>query len=209
MVSSRRLDQQTALPWRPQFLLVPLVALFGIVVATAPAEPRSARVAGYTESHSLPVMRPDTPVPADPGQVLYLQRSTNRNTVVYAARFDAAGRLDPREPIAVYWRRYEEQGQTRGLNALERRLAYGLRFRPGTEAGTFLVSFRAVPDLEMTLRQSAPFQAALYGTHAQHSIRLRYGHVEALDGLIPQVTEIRFFGLLNSGRYATIILESD
>mgnify|MGYP002621943449 FL=1 len=203
-----RSEHPVAFRGRAPLLLMPSLAVLWLFAAT-PAEPRSARVTSFTESRALPVTRPDTPVPDDPGQVLYLQRSTNRNTVVYAARFDAAGQLDPHEPVAVYWRRYEEQGQARGLNLLERQLAYGLRTRPGTEAGTYRVSFRAAPDLEMTLRQNAPFQAALYAAHADQSIRLRYGYIQAIDGLIPQVTELRFFGLLPGGRYATIVLVPD
>ncbi len=208
-VRTRRSDRRTAFwPWITPVAAV-LVALLSVLAATTPAEPRSARIAAMIETRSLPVVRPDTPIPDDPGQVLYLQRSTNRNTVVYAARFDAAGMLDPREPIVVYWRRYEEQGQTRALTVVERQLAYGLRFRPGAEAGTFRVSFRAVPGMEMTLRQTAPFRAALHGTQGDRSVRLIYGHLEVIEGLIPRVTELRFFGQLPDGGYATIVLVPD
>ena len=177
-----------------------------LVFASASAQARDVRIVSITENPVMPVIRPDTPVPDDPGQVLYLQRSTNRNTVVYAANFDPAGMLDPRDPVGVYWRRYEEQGQTRALTLLERQIAYGVRARLGPEPGSFRVNFRAVPGLEMTLRQSAPFQAALYAVQGDVSLRLVYGHIEAIDGLIPQVVEVVFFGTLANGRHATVVL---
>lgn len=182
------------------------LALLAMVLPVTGAVARDARIAAITESSDMPVMRADTPVPDDPGQVLYLQRSTNRNTVVYAARFDAKGRLDPRGPITAYWRRYEEQGQARALKMIERELAYGLRAKPGSEAGSYSVSFRAVPGLKMTLRQSAPFEAALYATDGERVLRLRYGYIEAIDGLIPEVVEVRIFGTLSKGRFATVVL---
>lgn len=182
------------------------LALLAMVLPVTGAVARDARIAAITESSDMPVMRADTPVPDDPGQVLYLQRSTNRNTVVYAARFDAKGRLDPRGPITAYWRRYEEQGQARALKMIERELAYGLRAKPGSEAGSYSVSFRAVPGLQMTLRQSAPFEAALYATDGERVLRLRYGYIEAIDGLIPEVVEVRIFGTLSKGRFATVVL---
>lgn len=185
------------------------LALLAMVLPATEASARDARIAAITETSAMPVMRADTPVPDDPGQVLYLQRSTNRNTVVYAARFDAEGRLDPQAPITAYWRRYEEQGQARALKMIERKLAYGLRAKPGPEAGSYSVSFRAVPGLQMTLRQSAPFEAALYATDGDRVLRLRYGYVEAIDGLIPEVVEVRIFGTLSNGRFATVVLVPD
>lgn len=185
------------------------VAGLGIVLLLAalpPTAAHDARIVSITETATLPVMRPDTPVPDDPGQVLYLQRSTNRNTVVYAARFDGAGRLDPWAPVAVYWRRYEEVGQIRALKVMEREFAYGLRVRPGVDPGSYRISFRAVPGMEMTLRQDAPFAASLHGSDGTRDLRLRYGYVNAIDGLIPQVVEVRMFGTLSTGRHATVVL---
>lgn len=191
-------------------LTVPLRALLiGVLTLTLcspPAQARNARIVSVTETSSLPVIRPDTPVPNDAGQVLYLQRSTNRNTVVYVANFDAVGNLDSRNPISVYWRRYEEQGQTRALNLLERKVAYGLRIRPGADPDSYRVNFRAVEGLEMTLRQSAPFKAALYAARGDVSLRLIYGHIEVIDGLTPQVIKLQFFGKLPNRRHATVVL---
>lgn len=185
------------------------LVLLAMALPVTEAVARDARIAAITETSAMPVIRPDTPVPEDAGQVLYLQRSTNRNTVVYAARFDAEGRLDPQAPLTIYWRRYEEQGQARALKIVEREFAYGLRTKPAPEAGSYSVSFRAVPGLQMILRQNAPFEAALYATDGDRVLRLRYGYIEAIDGLIPEVVEVRIFGTLSNGRFATVVLVPD
>ncbi len=156
-------------------------------------------------SQTLPVMRPDTPAPNDPGQVFYLQRSTNRNTIVYAARFDADGNLDPHNPLAVYWRRFEENGQIQALNFEQRNFAFGVRVRPGAQPGEFTVRSRATARAQATLRQTEPFRAELVGHLDGEEIRLKYAFVEAIDGLIPRVIEVRAFGRLESGAIATLI----
>ena len=71
--------------------------------------------------------RADYPVPPETAASLfYLQRSTNSNTVIYDANLTAAGTLNYRKPVIVYWRRYNSGGNLRGLNFLEKQYAYGI-----------------------------------------------------------------------------------
>jgi len=171
------------------------------------AQASEGRLVSISFSQRLPVMRPDTPVPDDPGQVFYLQRSTNRNTIVYAARFDGDGNLDPRDPLAVYWRRFEEEGQIQALNFEQRVFAFGVRVRPGAQPGEFDVRFRAMAGTEATLRQIGPFRAELIGRVGQEAMRLKYGFIEAIDGFIPRVIEVRIFGRHENGSIVTAILQ--
>jgi hypothetical protein len=78
----------------------------------------------------LPPPRPGFPVPNDPNTLFYLQRSTNANTIVYAANMDTRGRLDPKNPIEVFWRVFDEDGRRHGLNRFERIMAYGVSVQP-------------------------------------------------------------------------------
>ncbi len=80
--------------------------------------------------HLPPPPRPGFKVPSDPNQLFYLQRSTNGNTIVYAARLLKPGQLDPDRPLEVFWRRYEDDGGRRGLNFIERTMAYGATPHP-------------------------------------------------------------------------------
>lgn len=181
------------------------VMLLLAAFAVSAVQANEGRIVSISLSQTLPVMRPDTPVPDDPAQVFYLQRSTNRNTVVYAAQFDADGNLNPGNPLVVYWRRFEEDGQVQALNFQQRTLAFGVRVRPGAQPGEFDVRFRSMAGTQMTLRQTGPFSAELIAHVDSKTIRLDYAFVEAVDGVIPRVIEVRFFGRHESGAFATVI----
>mgnify|MGYP002622333454 CR=1 FL=1 len=189
-----------------QRILVTLMLSLMVGVPGTTAFANMGRIASITLSPQLPVMRADTPVPQEPAQLLYIQRTLNRNTVIYAARFDAQGNLDARSPIDVYWRRYEEQGQIQPLTLEQRLLAYGVRVRPLPAPGEFDVRFRAMAEARITLRQTGRFQAELIGTVGNDSMRLIYAHINATDGLFPRVIEVHLTGRHPDGRYATVVI---
>jgi hypothetical protein len=67
------------------------------------------------------------PVPAGvANQLFYLQRDPNTNTIIYQLNVNSAGQVDEDEPINVFWLRYDEQGQRKSLNYIQRKFAYGL-----------------------------------------------------------------------------------
>ncbi len=68
--------------------------------------------------------------PNDPDVLFYLQRSTNANTIVYAANIDSHGQLDRHNPVEVFWRVFNEDGRRHGLNWIERLLAFGVSVEP-------------------------------------------------------------------------------
>ena len=144
--------------------------------------------------------RPDWPTPQEPGQVFFIQRSMNPNTVVYAARFTDAGGLNPHSPVTAYWRRYNDAGERKPLKGFERRLAYGMRSTPMPD-GAFRVRFAALPDLPLILRPEGAGRAALWYEPASPApgtpprLRLDRAYLE-LDqsGLIPRVTRMHILG---------------
>ena len=67
------------------------------------------------------------PVPSGvPNQLFYLQRDPNTNTVIYQLNVDRAGHLNEDEPVNVFWLRYDEHGERKDLNFIQRKFAYGL-----------------------------------------------------------------------------------
>jgi hypothetical protein len=71
------------------------------------------------------------PVPDDsPHRLFYLQRSKDRNTVIYEANVAANQKLNPRKPVQVYWIRYAEGGQREDLSRLQWQMAYGYTHKP-------------------------------------------------------------------------------
>ncbi|MDP4268043.1 MAG: DUF4833 domain-containing protein [Bacteroidota bacterium] len=67
------------------------------------------------------------PVPPKTEKLLfYVQRSHNRNTIVYDLNTMTNGEINLKEPIHPYWIRYEEGGNREELTYLQRKYAYGL-----------------------------------------------------------------------------------
>jgi len=93
------------------------------------------------------------PVPSDPNQIFFLQRSMNANTIVYAARIDSDGTLDRREPIEVFWRRFNDSGEKLPLTFTERNLAFGVNTKHlRNENGAYLVTLKAYAGRSAVLR---------------------------------------------------------
>ncbi|MDJ0628258.1 MAG: DUF4833 domain-containing protein [Rhodobacter sp.] len=180
-------------------------ALIGGALALSVAAPvHAARLTSVkvTESARLPLIRPKWPVPNEPHQLFFIQRSTNSNTVVYTARFDRDGRLNAKTPAQVYWRRYNTSGERMALRGFERRFAYGMRIRPQDTPGEWVVNAVAAPMFPMLLRQAAPYRAEVFTTIGGRKVHPVYGFVSVDEsGFLPRVTAFSFHGIdPNSGR---------
>lgn len=68
------------------------------------------------------------PVPKNiKNMMFYVQRTPNTNTIVYELNYKNGNVLDADDPIHVFWIRYQEQGQYKELNYIQRKFAYGLK----------------------------------------------------------------------------------
>jgi phosphatidylglycerophosphate synthase len=67
------------------------------------------------------------PVPSgDPYQLFYLQRTSNKNTIVCDVNL-VNGAPDKTSPVHVFWIRYAENGQRAELTYIQRTFAYGIQ----------------------------------------------------------------------------------
>jgi phosphatidylglycerophosphate synthase len=84
---------------------------------------------GFNEADTFPVPK------SYDGLLFYLQRTPNTNTVMYELNIDKeTGKLDEDEPVHVYWIRYTEPGNPKKeLNFIQRKYAYGLKFKRVSE----------------------------------------------------------------------------
>lgn len=174
-----------------------LTAVLGCFLApAAPAVAAQLNSIRVTESASVPVVQPSWPIPRDPNQVLYLQRSSNSNTIVFTAVFDANGNLRAKRPAQVYWRRYNTTGERKALKPFERALAFGMNFKPASTPGAYDVHLKPLPQLPMLLRQTAPGKAELFARIGGRTVRAVYAYV-SLDesGWIPRVTHLTLHGV--------------
>lgn len=92
------------------------------------------------------------PVPDFPNLLFYLQRNKNSNTIVYEANLLADGKLDPKNPVSVYWLRYQEDSSRRELNWIQRWWAYGIDFEPAKDgSGHYILSPVALKHRKISL----------------------------------------------------------
>lgn len=64
--------------------------------------------------------------PGNNNQLFYLQRTSNKNTIMYDLNM-VNGVPDKDDPVHVYWIRYSEKGQKQELSYIQRNFAYGIR----------------------------------------------------------------------------------
>lgn len=69
----------------------------------------------------------DRTVPDDPNILFYIQKNTNPNTIVYALLLGEDGKINPKDPIEVFWRRYQEDGRKKKLGWLEKTFAFDFK----------------------------------------------------------------------------------
>ena len=169
------------------FCLVP-------VVSGAAARTLSSKVEVLDQ---VPAARPEFPVPNEPNQLFYIQRSVNDNTVIYAANLDRRGRLDRDTPIDVYWRWYNVDGHKKALNFLERMMAYGVRtIASNSSGGSVAVRLAALPERKLTLDQDDKGRPEAILQMGNRLARLVYVYLQVDDhGFMPSVKAIDVFGI--------------
>jgi hypothetical protein len=126
--------------------------------------------------------------------LFYIHRSTNPNTVIYEANFSTGNVIDPKDPVNVYWIRYGENRQHRGLNYLEKSFAYGVKCT-AINTRVFGVEFVASKAKKMEVYIDADGQACAVMNLSGHPAKLRKIFVQvAEDGWWPRIDYVEFFG---------------
>lgn len=110
------------------------------------------------------------PVPNEKKQLFYLQRDPDENTVVYQLNLDGE-QVDADKPINVYWIRYAEGGERKGLNLVQRTMAYGVSHK-ALENGDFELRIAAYKDL--------PLRLSYCKKHKQYMVYLSINNREAI-----------------------------
>ncbi|MDQ7070561.1 MAG: DUF4833 domain-containing protein [Rhodobacterales bacterium] len=191
-------------------LIITLIAGLFIFANSAPSVAKSPKLktVSISTSNSLPKVRPRFKIPNDPNQVMYLQRSMNANTIVYAVQYLDDGKIDPRNPVRVYWRRFNSGGEARALKYFERQVAFGVTVRKGAQPGSYSIEFKALKGRKITLRETGPYQVELIGKIGSHQVNPIYIYVDLDEsGLIPKVIGLRFFGRdIDTGKYITEVI---
>lgn len=78
--------------------------------------------------HEYVVSPSDTfPVPeVSASRLFYVQRTHNKNTIVYDINYNADSTINEKEPIKIYWIRYSDKGEITPLSYIQNKYAYGI-----------------------------------------------------------------------------------
>lgn len=136
------------------------------------------------------------PVPTDENMLFYIQKSYNTNTVVYTANIDENGNLNKKEPILVFWRRYQEQGQKRELKMIERTFGYGVSTKPIKDRpNSYRFTLVSLKDMEFVItldKNNKPQVATMINTKPARIDKV-YVTAEHVS-LLPKVFSVEIFG---------------
>jgi len=178
----------------PARIAVVLLLALGFALSAAEARDIKSEISEYDQ---MPRIKPKYPVPDEPNQIFYIERSSNSNTVVYVAKLDAKGRLDPKEPVEGYWRWYNRGGYVKPLNMPERMLAYGIKsMKPNGTDGSYTFHLAAFPERTIYVDLDDKGRPEAYGKIGKDRwAKLVYVYLEVDDsGVLPDVTSMDFFG---------------
>jgi hypothetical protein len=150
-----------------------------------------------TEMDTVPRVKPAYPIPAEPNQVFYIERSSNSSTVIYCAKFGKDGKLDPAEPVTAYWRWYRVDGHIKPLNFIERSMAYGIKsVKHDGPNGAYSFKIAAMPERTLYIGLDAQGKPEVFGKIGERAVKLVYVYLEVDDhGLMPDVPELDMFGI--------------
>ncbi|GAB3248495.1 hypothetical protein GCM10027347_04820 [Larkinella harenae] len=135
--------------------------------------------------------------PSSPNRLFYIQRSNNANTVIYEANLAGGHRLNPDEPVNVYWIRYADRGQREQLSLFQWKMAYGYKHqlvdRKNDGFEIHLNAFKKRP-IWVDLQQGKPVAlTTISGRRA--CLQKVFVQLEPESGLVPKVQYIELFGV--------------
>jgi phosphoribosyl-ATP pyrophosphohydrolase len=147
------------------------------------------------------------PVPAGvANQLFYLQRDPNTNTIIYQLNVNSAGKIAEDEPINVFWLRYDEQGQRKDLNYIQRKFAYGLSAeKVGPEKYELkFAAYNKVPFYLMRWPADRAFHVFTVINNKQIVVSRVYLRIEGGTFWVPNVRYIEFKGWDATTRAAVV-----
>ena len=137
------------------------------------------------------------PVPKGiPNQLFYLQRDPNTNTFICELNVNENGEVDRKEPISIYWMRYNIDGKKADLSYIQRKFAYGIQTK---EIGKdhFELRFVSHKQLALYLMKDESNKFHVYTTVNKRKIRLEriFVRIEGGSFWVPNVKYVELRGI--------------
>ncbi len=139
------------------------------------------------------------PVPTGIKNMLfYVQRSLNKNTIIYQLNTNENEEVNVEEPIKMYWINYAGKSDKEMLNYIQRKYAYGLSVKmTDSEKKTFCFNFVSYKSQSLYLIKSPidkKYHTLSYFNNRLIDINRIYIHIEGGTFWYPKVKYIEVFG---------------
>lgn len=112
-----------------------------------------------------------------PNCLFFIERSTNKNIVIYESNFDEFGYLISEDPIKISWIMNEKNGEREKLSYIERKLAYGIKVIK-LKNNKHKIILTADKSRDFILEQIKPYQAKITSTINDTIIRVNSLYIE-------------------------------
>jgi len=128
-------------------------------------------------------------------QLFYLQRTTNKNTLVYELNYNN-GILDKKDPLHGFWIRYQVDGQKEELNFIQKTFAYGLKTKNIAE-NQYEICFVSYKKFKMYLRLGVDNKFHIYTSINQKTAELTSIYLKINGGAFwtPNIEYVDIYGL--------------
>jgi len=130
-------------------------------------------------------------------QMFYLQRDPNTNTIIYELNVNAKGEVNKSEPILVYWLRYDDKGEKKDLNYIQRKFAYGIQTKEiGKDQFEIrFVSHKKIPMYLMYSKDDQKFHVYVTVNNKRIELSKIFVRIEGGSFWLPNVKYVELSGI--------------
>ena len=125
-----------------------------------------------------------------------IDRSRDRDIVLYDVNLDSRGHLDTTMPISVYWEKSTQEGQFESLTGIQKKFGYGITFQRITEN---MAEFQIVSSMDRTfeLRKSGDNTFRVYTSNEGMEVEVKslYIYFEDDSFWFPAISKIELYGI--------------
>ncbi len=84
------------------------------------AQPGNTTKPEVAASDTFPVLL------ANKNRLFYVQRTLNKNTIIYDINYNQDSTINQKNPVKIYWVRYPDKGEVEPLSYIQNKYAYGV-----------------------------------------------------------------------------------
>ena len=147
------------------------------------------------------------PVPSGiKNQLFYLQRDPNTNTIICELNLDENGQLVKDDPIKVYWKRYQDKGEKKELNYIQRKFAYGIDAKSigNNQYKLSFVSYKKFPMYLMKSETDNKYHVFVVANNKRIQLERIFVRIEGGTFWVPNVKYVELSGTNPKNKAALI-----